>query len=143
VLWAAALGLLFSLSGLSELFPSVVSFAALLASVCTPLAMIGLGMSLAEASRSSCRPISGIVLALVLRLAVSPILAVTLTLPFGDRSLSTAMLIAAGVASAGSIPALIRRYGGDHSLAAVCTFASTFCSVATLPLLYSLMTKLV
>ena len=139
VLWAAALGIAVSLTGLSERLGFLGSYSDLLSGLCTPLAMIGLGMSVAH---RRVKPDAGMFRAALVRLLLSPLIAVALTLPFSSRSLTDAMLISAGVCTAGSVPALIGRYGGDGGYAAVCTFLNTALSVLTLPLLYGLSTLL-
>ena len=137
VIWAATAAVIWSFSGLDKSVPFAGEIADMLASVCTPLAMIGLGLGLAGIKRDSLKGGTGdLARVSLIRLLLSPVLTLALSLPLKDPGFSTAMLIASGVASAGSIPALFRQYGADGSRAALFTFGTTVLSVATLPLLY-------
>jgi len=78
----------------------------------------------------------------LVKLVISPVLALAALLLIEllpgvslDSSLVVAMLIASGVSSAASAPALAETYGKKPQLAAILTLGTTLLCVVTLPLL--------
>lgn len=139
VIWATVLALIFVFTGLSRL-SFVTDYSRALSGLCTPLAMISMGMSLARTGSGSRPPLREFALVSSARLLVSPAVAVALSVPLQSFSFCAAMLISAGVSAAGSIPALFAKYRRDSRPGAVFAFGTALLSVLTLPALYEILT---
>lgn len=139
---AVVLGVLLSVTGIGSRFPFIDVFASYPAALTTPLAMTVLGFSLSRMKLREMVTTRELYSTSLVKLVLCPLLALAalfliellpgVTL---DSSLVVAMLIASGVSSAASAPALVETYGEKPQLAAILTLGTTLLCVATLPLL--------
>ena len=136
------LGVIFSLSGIADILPQVVTYADILASLTTPLSMIVLGVQLSgirlsvlvttptlyvtAAFKLVAAPLSTVLLMFVLRLCGVPL----------STPLMAGLLISTAVSSAASSSAMAKKYGVDGEYAAVLTLGTTILCAVTFPLLY-------
>ncbi len=139
---AVVLGVLLSVTGLGARLPFIATFTAYPAALTTPLAMTVLGFSLSRIKLREMVTTRELYSTSLVKLVISPLLALAalflIELLPGvslDSSLVVAMLIASGVSSAASAPALAETYGEKPQLAAILTLGTTLLCVVTLPLL--------
>lgn len=137
MLHGALLGILFQVCQI-RLSPPVISVVDLIADAAVPTIMILLGMQLANISIQQLekRKVS---LSLSLKLAISPLLAyvITLFLPV-DPLLKQIMIIIAAMPTAANTTMLALQYNTKPEFVSSATFFSTLFSLATLPIIFSL-----
>ena len=145
IFFAIVLGGAASLLRLSQKFPSIFTYAELLAQLTTPLAMLALGYELSKMHFSTllCNVNAYVVSAV--KLILSPLLAFGLLwlakFAFGwqiGEPLAFAMMTATAVSTAASAPVMAKKYGADSTDAAAMTVLSTLFGLLTLPLVYTL-----
>lgn len=145
ITFAIVLGVICSLLGVSNSFPSLLTYSTTLAQLTTPLAMIALGIELSALHPIKMWKSTGVLWVSLLKLIVAPLpgFAIISLLKFVFRvemceGIAFAMLIACAVSTAASAPAMAKKYGADSEYAATLTLANTVLCVITLPLLYML-----
>lgn len=137
MLYGAVLGVLFQMLNISLSAP-VYAMVDLIAGAAIPTIMILLGMQLANISVQQLekRKVS---LSLSLKLAISPLLAygITLFLPV-DPLLKQIMIIIAAMPTAANTTMLALQYNTRPEFVSSATFLSTLLSIATLPVIFSM-----
>lgn len=118
----------------------------LLGEMVTPLAMIILGLRLAEMDLKSIFADKWVYITAALKLMICPIIATLIVLPFGDvisENIKYAIFFAMAMPSATTTLLFSEQYGGQpHSASAMVLF-STVASIGTIPLMYLLFTLIV
>lgn len=148
VVIAFILGLILNLSDIKNILPEVSTYSVYLKNIVTPISMIVLGMKLAEIKIStlftSVSSLYTCLIKLVFLPCISVAIAYVLMIMF---NLSTDIILAFFVAFATPTAALASTladaYDGDTKNAVVYTMGTTVLSVATIPLLYLLLTLIV
>lgn len=110
-----------------------------IASLNTPLPMIIIGFHLSQADLRAALQGKGTVTSLVLRLIVSPLLAIGLCLLLGlDAMVSTVVVIAAATPAAAMVTMLVSKFGKNAPLSSSLVSLHTLCSAFTIPLMVAL-----
>lgn len=142
VVIAMVLGLGMALSGLK--LPQLERFAESLSQLATPLSMLVLGTESAKLRFQECFLNPKVYLVCVLKLIVSPLLAMAalwllkrLGLSVSD-TLSAAVFLAVAVSTALSAPTLAAKFHLDAKYAAALTIGTTVLCVLTMPLLHAI-----
>lgn len=135
-------GLILAL-GLQEYFAPLATYASYFSMLTTPLSMIVLGYELSKLSLKKIFTCSVLYPTVVVKLVVLPLAALVVLLlldliPYVaiGEELAMAMLIATGVSTAASAPALAKKYNADAFGAAIFTVGGTLLCVVTLPLIW-------
>lgn len=142
---ALLLGLLASFSGACDKVPLILTYTQTLAAVTTPLAMISLGISLSGVRLFGVFRVAGGIRSALIKLGAAPILTLLVFLlikyVFGHTpgtDIMFAMMIASGVSTAATAPAMAEKYSCGAEDAALITLFLTILCVITLPLVYAL-----
>lgn len=142
VVIAMVLGLGMALSGLK--LPQLERFAESLSQLATPLSMLVLGTESAKLRFQECFLNPKVYLVCVLKLIVSPLLAMAtlwllkrLGLSVSD-TLSAAVFLAVAVSTALSAPTLAAKFHLDAKYAAALTIGTTVLCALTMPLLHAI-----
>lgn len=147
VLIAFVIGLICNLLGLKTHVPEISTYAGYLGGVVTPLSMLILGMKLGDVKILSMFTSWKTYFVSALKLIVVPALVVALAFALkGAFAFGEDLVLGAFIAFAMPTAALATTfsdsYGGDVENAVSFTLGSTILSVATIPLLYWLLTAL-
>ncbi len=137
---AIVLGFACSYLNIRELFPKAVEYSDMLASLCTPLSMIVLGVELSKFPLSKVFSPRVIALPVCLKLIVAPLIAILLCFAVGkvlplSEELAISMFLSAGASSASMTVAFARTYDRDAERSAIFALSSTVLCVFTLPLM--------
>lgn len=121
---------------LKEHFPPLFNAIKLLGDMTTPIAMIILGIKLADIKFKEVINDFGLYASSALKLIVAPAIMFLLLLPFQiDIYLKTALFLSIAMPAASTIVALSQRFGADSSYAAKNQILSTVLSVITIPVM--------
>lgn len=149
VLLAFIAGVILNLTGVSALLPEVQTYVTHFSGIVTPLSMLVLGMKLADVPLPRLLTSRRMYLVSAVRLVIFPLAAAALTLlltllplPVSADTV-TAVFIALAMPTAGLASAFADRHSGDAENAVIFTLGTTVLSIATIPLLYSLVNLIV
>lgn len=132
---AVALSVVMLLLGL-HLPQPVMKFGQYIGNSVTPMALTYCGFILYEVGLKNLRPLPGIPTALVLRLAVSPLLCMVFLNLFGITGLTRSVfLVEAALPVVSQTPVMAGAYGADEKYAATGACLSTLGSFITIPIL--------
>lgn len=140
VTFAIVLGFACSFLQVRDFFPQAVEYADLLASLCTPLSMLVLGVELSKFPLSKVFSPRIIAKPVLFKLILAPFFAILLcfvaktVLPISEE-LSVAMFLSAGASAASMTVAFARTYDRDAERSAILALSSTVLCVLTLPLM--------
>jgi len=140
--FAIVLGVVLSLLNVPAHFPYVISYAAPLSQLTTPLSMVSLGFMLSKLKVGKMVKDKDLYVASALKLLVMPMLTLGVLLLLRlcglsiSLELSTGLFVATAVSTAASAPAMASGYGLDGEHAAALTLGSTILCVLTFPLVY-------
>lgn len=110
-----------------------------IASLNVPVPMIIIGFHLSQADLKSAIRGKGTLTSLVLRLVVSPLLALGLCLLLGlDAMVSTVVVIAASTPAAAVVTMLVSKFGKNAPLSSSLVSIHTLCSAITIPVMVAL-----
>jgi len=144
IFFAIILGVLCSVFNLGKQLPQLITYFSNLSSLTTPLAMIALGFELSNLHLLKMWKSAGIFISAFFKLCAPPILTMGVILVLNlipgirlNSSFANAMLVATGVSTAASAPAMAKKYGADSEYAAALTLSSTLLCVITMPLFYA------
>jgi len=105
----------------------------------TPVPMVIIGYHLSQANLKAALQSKDTLVAALLRLVVSPLLAIGLCLLFGmNAAVSTVLVIAAATPAAAVATMLISKFGKDAPLSSSLVSVQTLCSAVTLPVMVAL-----
>ena len=127
----------------------VENYSTQLANLATPVSMLVLGFRLSKLKVAEALGAVSFYKVLGMKLIVMPLVTIAvlflIRVAFGpmDQSLMMAMLLATGVSTAGSAPALAQRYGLDAEHTAALTIGTTVVSVLTVPVMSLLLEAIV
>ena len=146
VLLAFLAGVALNLTGVPSLIPEIQTYATHFSGIVTPLSMLVLGMKLADVPLPRLLTSGRMYYVSAIRLVLFPELAVAFTLllsklPGLPVSADTviAVFLALAMPTAGLASAFSDQHRGDTENAVIFTLGTTVLSVATIPLLYSLL----
>lgn len=140
IIWASVLGVILYLSGAGAYLPDVVTSAVgFSAGMNTPIAMMVLGVYLAQTNLRSMVTDPGLYGLSLLRIVVIPTLtlAVFLLLPF-DTTLRMAVFVAAAAPVGANVAIYAQLHGLDYQYACKTVTLTTLLSVILLPLMVAL-----
>jgi hypothetical protein len=138
--YATMLGIIFSVGGIT-LPQTLERTLRLLGSGAIPVMLLLLGMQIANAPLRNRQLIDTVTLAVLTRLVVTPLLLFALTTLLHITGVTQQVLIVQlSMPTAINAVILSEEYGGDVSLAATITLATTLASIVTLSILVSLVT---
>ena len=149
VLISFVIGVVLNLLNVNAHIPQVLKYSNHLKGIVTPVSMVILGMKMGGVKVSSLFTTAKTYYISVFKLLLVPIGAVTIAYFLGEWSgvgavaLAPAMLIAFGTPTAGLASTFADAYDGDSEGAAIYTLGTTLLSVATMPILYSLLSLIV
>lgn len=150
VLLAFIAGVALNLLKINDFLPELQTYATHFSGIVTPLSMLVLGMKLAQVPMKRLFTSGKMYYTSALRLVLYPALAVGVMLlnnliPFADLGINgiLAFFMAYSMPVAGLASAFADQYGGDGENAVILTLGSTVLSVATIPVLYWLLTMFV
>lgn len=148
VLISFVIGIILNLLNVVEHVPQVLAYSDHLKGIVTPVSMVILGMKMASVKLPTLFTNKKVYIVSVLKLIAVPVGAVIIAYFFGEWSgvgaaLAFAMLIAFGTPTAGLASTFADAYNGDEEGAAVYTLGSTLLSVASLSILYWLLSLIV
>ena len=148
VLISFVIGVILNLLNVVEYVPQVLTYSDHLKGIVTPVSMVILGMKMASVKLPTLFTNKKVYIVSVLKLIAVPVGAVIIAYFFGEWSgvgaaLAFAMLIAFGTPTAGLASTFADAYDGDEEGAAVYTLGSTLLSVASLSILYWLLSLIV
>ena len=110
-----------------------------ISSLNVPLPMIIIGFHLSQANLKSALQDKGAISSILLRLIVSPLLAMGLCLLLGLNSMvSTVVVIAAATPAAAVVTMLVSKFGKNAPLSSSLVSIHTLCSALTLPVMVAL-----
>ena len=137
-------GIAFNLLNVVDFVPQVLTYSNHLKGIVTPVSMVVLGMKMGGVKMSSLFTKPKTYFISLFKLVLVPVGAVALAYFLGKWSvagvaLAFAMLIAFGTPTAGLASTFADAYDGDTEGAAVYTLGTTLLSVASLPVLYWLL----
>lgn len=142
---ALVLGCIGSYFRVGEYVTQIATYANTLAQLTTPLSMVVLGYHFSKLPFQKILCNSRVYSVAFFKLLVMPLLAMGVLvlvdlIPDVNVSgeLAVAMLLATGVSTAASAPAMARKYGQDDGYAAALTLGNTMLCLITLPLIYLL-----
>lgn len=146
-LLAFFLGILLNVTGVKNQVPEVSTYATYLSNLVTPVSMTILGMKLGGVKFLSLFTSVKTYYVALLRLVVFPVVIVAILLAikavFPGGVIDAAMLLACFIVCATPTPssssAFADQFGGDAESAVAFTLGTTIFSVATIPILYSLL----
>lgn len=149
VLLAFIAGVVLNLAGVPAALPEVQTYATHFSGIVTPLSMLVLGMKLADVPLPRLLTSRRMYFVSAVRLCIFPLLAAALTLLLSALPLPVsadtviAMFIALAMPTAGLASAFADQHKGDAESAVIFTLGTTVLSIATIPLLYSLLRLIV
>ena len=148
ILIAFIVGLMLNLTGAIKEVPEIQSFSDHLKNIVTPISMTILGMKLANVKFTSMFASPKTYYISTLKLVLVPVIGVALAFACAKVfSLSSDIIIASFIAfampTAGLASTLADQYNGDAEGAVFYTLGSTILSIATIPLLYLLLTVII
>ena len=148
VLISFVIGIILNLVNINKYIPQVLVYSNHLKGIVTPVSMVILGMKMGGVKVSSLFTTAKTYYISLFKLVLVPIGAVTIAYFLGEWSgvgvaLAFAMLIAFGTPTAGLASTFADAYDGDSEGAAVYTLGTTILSVATMPVLYWLLSLIV
>ncbi len=141
------IGIIINLSGLTKILPQVATYSAYLSNIVTPLSMLILGMQLGNVNVKKLFTnikmyyVSAVKLIAVPMIIVGVLLIIDVFIKI-PAELIMGAFIAFAMPTAGLASAYATIYDGDVENAVYYTMGSTVFSVATIPLLYFLLTVL-
>ena len=110
-----------------------------ISSLNVPVPMIIIGYHLSQADLKAAMQGKGTISSIVLRLIVSPLLAIGLCLLMGlDAMVSTVVVIAAATPAAAVVTMLVSKFGKNAPLSSSLVSVHTLCSAITIPLMVAL-----
>ena len=110
-----------------------------ISSLNVPLPMLIIGFHLSQADLKTALRGKGAVTSIVLRLIVSPLLAIGLCLLLGlDAMVSTVVVIAAATPAAAVVTMLVSKFGKNAPLSSSLVSVHTLCSAVTIPVMVAL-----
>ena len=141
------LGIAFNLLGIKNQVPEISTYATYMSNLVTPVSMTILGMKMGGTRLTSLFTSKRTYYVALLRLLVFPVLIVSILLmiktllPSGpiDAALLLACFIVCATPTPSSSSAFADQFGGDAENAVAFTLGTTIFSVATIPILYSLL----
>lgn len=135
IVYGAITGILFKYTGIS-LTESMLAAVSLVADAAIPTIMITLGMQLANISIKNVA-INKLSFSLILKLAISPIIAfgISMFLPVDDL-VKQIMIIMAAMPTAANTTMYALQYNTDPEFVSSATFISTVLSLVTLPVVF-------
>ncbi len=145
LLIAFAIGVVINLTGVTKAVPETVKYSNYLSGLVTPLSMLIIGLKLGDVelkkffTRAKTYYISAIKLVAVPVVIVGVLLLLRLVISVSD-ALIIGSFIGFAMPTAGLAPTYAKMYNGDEENALYYTLGSTILSVATIPLLYLLLT---
>lgn len=143
------IGIVLNLLNVVDFVPQILVYSNHLKGIVTPVSMVILGMKMGGVKMSSLFTNLKTYAISACKLVLVPIGAVTIAYFLGEWSgvgavaLAPAMLIAFGTPTAGLASTFADAYDGDTEGAAVYTLGTTILSVATMPVLYWLLSLIV
>ncbi len=145
VLIAFIIGIFLNLIKATDYVPEIVTYSNHLKGIVTPLSMFILGIKLASVKFTSLFTAWKTYYVSAVKLLVFPVLCVAVTFALSfvltiEADMIMAMLIAFAVPTAGLASAFADEYGGDADNAVAFTLGTTLFSIATIPVLYTLLT---
>ena len=149
VLISFVIGIILNLVNINKYIPQVLVYSNHLKGIVTPVSMVILGMKMGGVKMSSLFTNLKTYTISACKLVLVPIGAVAIAYFLGEWSgvgavaLAPAMLIAFGTPTAGLASTFADAYDGDSEGAAIYTLGTTLLSVATMPILYSLLSLIV
>ncbi len=145
LLVAFAIGVIVNLTGLFKALPETVTYSQHLSGLVTPLSMLIIGLKLGDVdlkkffTNAKTYYISFMKLIAVPVFVVGILLLIGLLVPVSD-DLIIGAFIAFAMPTGGLAPTYAKMYNGDEENAVYYTLGTTILSVATIPLLYLLLT---
>ena len=148
ILIAFIIGLILNLTGIIKEIPEIQSFSDHLKNIVTPISMTILGMKLADVKFTAMFANPKTYYVSMLKLILVPVVGVALAFACANIfSLSNDIIIASFIAFAmpvaGLASTLADQHDGDTEGAVFYTLGSTIISIATIPLLYLLLTVII
>jgi len=114
----------------------VLNIVDMLGAMTTPLAMIILGIKLADLSVKKLFCGVSLYVSMAVKLLIAPLFTYLLLLPFGfDQSIVIALTLAAAMPTASMTVVFAERFGGDVASGVKTQLLSTFLSILTIPLI--------
>ncbi len=145
LLIAFVIGVIINLTGVMKAVPETVTYSTYLSNLVTPLSMLIIGLKLGDVelkkffANGRTYYVSFMKLICVPVVIVGVLLLLRLALPVSD-ALIIGSFIAFAMPTAGLAPTYAKMYNGDEESAVYYTLGTTILSVATIPLLYLLLT---
>lgn len=150
VLMAFVVGIVLNLLGVAQKAPIVRTYINYFKEIVTPLAMLVLGIKLAEVPMKKIFTSRRMYWVSTVRLVLFPVLCVALMLALKyvpglgvNRNMILGFFIAFSMPTAGLASAFADQYKGDAENAVICTLGTTILSCATIPVLYWLLCMLI
>lgn len=137
--FAILFGAVFSLLGIHERLPFIITYSEFLSDLTIPLSMLALGYELSKLKVSEILKCYTLYPAAFIKLILSPVSALLLLLifkRFTDSTLAMAILLSTSVSTAATAPSMAKQYGADCKKASVLTLGTTLFSLVTIPLVY-------
>ncbi len=148
LLIAFAIGVVINLTGVMKAVPETVTYSTYLSNLVTPLSMLIIGLKLGDVQFKKFFTNGRMYYVSFMKLVAAPVVIVgvllllRLVLPMSD-ALIIGSFIAFAMPTAGLAPTYAKMYGGDEENAVCYTLGTTIFCVATIPLLYLLLTVIV
>ncbi len=145
LLIAFAIGVVINLTGVMKAVPETVTYSTYLSNLVTPLSMLIIGLKLGDVqfkkffTNGRMYYVSFMKLVCVPVAVVGVLLLLRFIMPVSD-ALIVGSFIAFAMPTAGLAPTYAKMYQGDEENAVYYTLGTTILSVATIPLLYLLLT---
>ncbi len=145
LLIAFAIGVVINLTGIMKAVPETVTYSTYLSNLVTPLSMLIIGLKLGDVQFKKFFTSGRMYYVSFMKLVVVPVavvgvlLLIRLILPVSD-ALIIGSFIAFAMPTAGLAPTYAKMYGGDEENAVCYTLGTTIFCIATIPLLYLLLT---
>jgi len=150
VLIAFVIGIVLNLLNVNEIVPEVSTFSAHFSGIVTPLSMTVLGMKMAEIRFTALFGSWRMYYVCFIKLIVFPCVVSALLLAvryfgvgFIDNSIILAFFIAFSMPTAGLASTFADGFGGDTENAVTMTLGTTAVSIATIPILYWVLSYLI
>ena len=138
------------LLGASALVPELQTYATHFSGIVTPLSMLVLGIKLAEVPMKKLFTSGRMYYTALIRLILFPILCVAVMLllhksgvAMFNRDMVLAFFVAYAMPTAGLASAFADQHKGDGENAVICTLGTTVLSIATIPVLYWVLTLMI
>ncbi|MBR4864855.1 MAG: AEC family transporter [Oscillospiraceae bacterium] len=143
-------GIALNLLGVSSVVPELQTYATHFSGIVTPLSMLVLGIKLAEVPMKKLFTSGRMYYTALIRLILFPILCVAVMLllhktgmAMFNRDMVLAFFIAYAMPTAGLASAFADQHKGDGENAVICTLGTTVLSIATIPVLFWVLTLMV